>query len=293
MPTHGAFSAILDDVPVITCPDEPQLRETGQGQCVYIVDGVEFDPQIDHTHVLEQLSYTLSGATIAESVSNGTETSLDGVEFNVGTTTVTWVVRDTEGNEDECSFMVSVEDNEPPQISGMPNNITQNTDAGECGAIVTWTEPTATDNCNVVSFTSTHNPNESFPAGETTVSYTATDAAGNETTESFTITITDTEAPVISGMPSNITQDTDAGECGAVATWTEPTATDNCNVVSFTSTHNPNESFPAGETTVSYTATDTAGNETTESFTITITDTEAPVISGMPSNITQDTDAGE
>ena len=57
-------------------------------------------------------------------------------------------------------------------------------------AIATWTEPTATDDTGFVILTSTHDSGGTFPIGATTVTYTATDAAGNEATCSFVITVT-------------------------------------------------------------------------------------------------------
>ena len=195
------------------------------------------------------------------------------------------------GNTATASFTVTIGDTEDPVISGVPANITQATDAGVNTAVVTWTAPTAADNVGVTSFTSTHNPGDTFPLGATTVTYTATDAAGNTATASFTVTIGDTEDPVISGVPANITQATDAGVNTAVVTWTAPTAADNVVVTSFTSTHNPGDTFPLGATTVTYTATDAAGNTATASFTVTIGDSQPPVLT-VPADIVVSTDAG-
>jgi len=126
---------------------------------------------------------------------------------------------------------------------------------------VTWSAPTATDNIAVTSFDSTHNSGDAFPVGSTTVTYTASDAAGNSADSSFTVTVTfteppvDTEPPVISGMPSDITIDTDVSS-GSVVTWSAPTATDNIAVTSFDSTHNSGDAFPVGSTTVTYAASE-------------------------------------
>ena len=63
--------------------------------------------------------------------------------------------------------------------------------------MATWTAPTASDNCGVISFTSTHSSGATFPVGTTTVTYTAEDAAGHETICSFTVTVQDNTPPVI------------------------------------------------------------------------------------------------
>ena len=80
------------------------------------------------------------------------------------------------------------------------------------------------------TLTSSHDSGDTFPVGSTTVTYTATDGSGNETQDTFTITVTDNEDPVIADCPADITQDSDAGVCEAVVTWAAPTASDNCSV---------------------------------------------------------------
>ena len=88
-----------------------------------------------------------------------------------------------------CFFEIS--DNEIPVFSvASITDISQNTDAGESYATVTWTVPTATDNSgNAPTVTASHTPGQ-FPIGTYTVVYTAKDAADNTATLSFTIIIT-------------------------------------------------------------------------------------------------------
>lgn len=78
---------------------------------------------------------------------------------------------------------------DPEPVVGCPPDIEVYADPGENSAVVDWVEPFATDNCTVVSLTSTHNPGDSFPVGTTTVSYTATDQCGNTASCSFDITV--------------------------------------------------------------------------------------------------------
>ena len=212
--------------------------------------------------------------------------------FPVGTTTVTYTAVDVHGNQATCSFTVTVTDDELPVISGCPNNIAVSNDAGVCGAVVNWTAPTAADNCGMASFGGDHASGDVFPVGTTTVTYTAVDVHGNQATCSFTVTVTDDELPVITGCPNNITVNNDAGDCGAVVTWTAPTADDNCSVASFVSDHASGETFPVGTTTVTYTATDGAGNQAICSFTVTVEDNEKPQFAGCPSDIQMSTNIG-
>ncbi|HPH92701.1 MAG TPA: HYR domain-containing protein, partial [Ferruginibacter sp.] len=67
-----------------------------------------------------------------------------------------------------------------------------------------------------------------FPVGVTTVTYNATDAAGNTSADcSFTVTVNDATAPTIV-CPANITVNAAAGACDAVVNYNAPVATDNC-----------------------------------------------------------------
>jgi hypothetical protein len=80
--------------------------------------------------------------------------------------------------------------------------------------------------------------------------------------------INDTEAPVFSACPANISLTTTGST--AIAVWTTPTATDNCSIPSVSSLFSSGQAFPIGATTVIYTATDATGNRATCQFTVTI-----------------------
>lgn len=226
-----------------------------------------------------------------------TSTHAPGSVFPLGTTTVTYTAVDLAGNDSVRSFTVTVVDAQAPVIAGCPSNVLVNTGANAttCGATATWIEPTATDNCTAqgsLVWSKNHNPGDIFPVGTTTVTYTATDAAGNvSNTCSFNVIVTDNTIPVIAACPANITVFTGTGAttCNAVATWIEPTASDNCtsaaNLV-WTKNHAPGDVFPAGTTTVTYTATDASGNvSNTCSFDVTVIDNTIPVLSGCPSTV--------
>src|SRR5204862_701439 len=67
-----------------------------------------------------------------------------GSAFPKGTTVNSFTVTDASGNTASCSFSVTVEDHENPTIT-CPANITQNTDAGLCTAVVRSTAPGSGD----------------------------------------------------------------------------------------------------------------------------------------------------
>ncbi|XP_072044230.1 hyalin-like [Amphiura filiformis] len=78
-----------------------------------------------------------------------------------------------------------------PTITGIPSAIITTTDANSASAVVSWTDPTATDNFGAVTLTSDATSGSNFPIGTTTVTFTATDPRGNQATAFFTITVTD------------------------------------------------------------------------------------------------------
>lgn len=172
----------------------------------------------------------------------------------------------------------------PPTISNCPTSIISNLPANGCTATVTWTPPTASDNCTLQSLTSTHLPGTSFAPGNTLVTYTATDIFGNSSTCSFTVAVNDVTKPVFSGCPTDISVSA-VSSCDVVATWTAPTATDNCSVI-VVSNHNPGDAFPVGTTLVTYTATDPSGNKATCSFKVIVTDDTSPVFTNCVNDLT-------
>ncbi|MFM7767102.1 MAG: HYR domain-containing protein, partial [Bacteroidota bacterium] len=171
---------------------------------------------------------------------------------NVGNNAVTLTVTDVNGNSSTCSATVTVTDNIAPAIS-CPANITANNTTGLCGAIINYTTPIGTDICGATTVQTAGLPSGSlFPVGTTVNTFTVTDPSGNQTSCSFSVSITDTQGPVFSNVPANFSA------CNPVS-WIVPTVTDNCAGVQVTSSHVPGTAFPSGTTTVSYTATDVYG----------------------------------
>ena len=115
-------------------------------------------------------------------------------------------------------------DTQAPVLSGCPADETV-----ECDAVPTEATVTASDNCDA---TSTVNFAEVRTDGASNFEYTLTrtwttiDEAGNSNSCSQTITVVDTQAPVLSGCPADATV-----ECNAIPTVATVTATDNCDAI--------------------------------------------------------------
>ena len=213
--------------------------------------------------------------------------------FPVGTNVlVSYTATDASNNTSVCSFTITVNessadtcatDNTPPILLNCPSNQSVSTTGST--AVVNWTAPTATDDCTaIVTIINDAPPGNSFNLGTTTVTYTATDDAGNTATCSFDVTVmqesidpceTDNTPPTLLNCPSN--QSTITAESSAVVNWTAPTATDNCTAtVTIINDAPAGNSFNLGTTTVTYTATDDTGNTATCSFDVTVTQESNP-----------------
>ena len=209
----------------------------------------------------------------------------------VGSTPVTCTAYDAAGNEGTGTFTITVVYNEldvTDPVVTPPDNINLETTNPQ-GAVVTFSNGTATDNVSVTSGPNCSPASGSiFPIGNSTVTCTAYDAEGNSGLASFSILLTqtfiDSSAPYIA-TPSSQTITT-TSTSGKTFFYDTPTATDNVGVTS-----GPNCSpasgtlLPVGVTTITCTASDGSGNTATASFTVTVVNTAATGDTTPPTSI--------
>ncbi len=237
------------------------------------------------------VTFSASAADIVSGLITPTCTPASGSTFAIGATQVTCTATDTSGNTGSATFEVMVNDTTPPPfiINGEPvsdanplPSVTQEA-TGPTGAIVTYTTPVATDTASPpVTVVCTPASGTLFPLGDTSVTCIATDARGNSATASFTVTVSDTRAPVLT-LPADIVAEA-VGATGASVSFA-PTAMDVvdgsiapiCSPVT-------GSLFALGTTTVTCTATDKAGNKSTSSFKVTVRDTTKPIVTA-PANV--------
>ena len=199
--------------------------------------------------------------------------------YPIGITIITWTATDAAGNSTTALQSVTVNDATAPIVTA-PANITVSSITGCNAQNVILGAPVYSDNCSVVSVT--NNAPATFPSGNTTVTWTVTDASGNSTTAQQIVSVTDQTAPTIVA-PSNITAITDLGCAATGIPLGSPVTSDNCSAV--TVTNNAPSSYPIGTTIITWTATDASGNATTALQSVTVNDVTAPTVTA-PANVT-------
>ena len=178
----------------------------------------------------------------------------------------------------------SAADTTPPVIAPHADETAEAT--GPSGAIVTYSAPATTDDVDG-SGTASCSPvsGSTFALGTTTVTCTASDAAGNAATPTtFKIVVRDTTAPVIAAHGDATAEAT--GPNGAAVTYSAPATSDAVDG-SGTAACSPasGSTFALGTTTVTCTAGDAAGNAAAPTtFKVTVVDTTAPVITALSAN---------
>ncbi|WP_426091328.1 HYR domain-containing protein, partial [Flavobacterium sp. DSR3-2] len=230
--------------------------------------------------VTGQCAATATAPTTTD-VCSGTITGTTSTVFPIttqGTTVVTWTFDDGKGNNITATQNVIVKDNINPTIT-CAAPVTVPVDVASCTAAkanVTLGNPTTADNCEVKSVT--NDAPTVFPIGNTTVTWTVTDHAGNTATCTQIVTVVDNINPTIT-CAGPVTVPVDVASCTAAkanVTLGNPTTTDNCEVKSVT--NDAPTVFPIGNTTVTWTVTDNAGNTATCTQIVTVVDNINPTI---------------
>lgn len=228
--------------------------------------------------------------------------------YPVGTTTIKWTVTDEASRSDSCNQVVTVTGNDttPPTITA-PSDVTDTTGldpTSSCGKIIGETElgtPTTDDNCSsAVTVHRTGVPAGSFfPIGTTIITYTATDASGNTSQPvQQRVTITDNTPPVIvapanasyvcpSEVPAANPSQATAPYVDANGVTQNGPPSDNCGTPIVTVSETSSGAGSASNPKIilrTFTATDSAGNSSSATQTITVADGTPPTIS-CPANI--------
>ena len=226
-----------------------------------------------------------SASITASDVDNGSSdncsiasTTIDVSTFGcteAGDNSVVLTITDGVGNTSTATVTVTVLDTLAPTV--IAQDITVSLDATGNATISTADiDNGSSDNCTpVLSLDIT-----SFDCndiGANTVTLTATDASGNSSSVTATVTIVDDLAPVLSLQ--DISVSLDATGAASISTGDVDTGTtDNCGIASLSLSKTAFSCSDIGSEYVTFTATDVNGNSSVDSVIVTISDDIAPTV---------------
>lgn len=210
-----------------------------------------------------------------------------GGNFSPGVYTLTYTATDGAGNTATDTQVVTVVDNTVPIIkapanasytclsevpAANPAQATRGDVFDEDGNLLPPGPPF--DNCSIPIVTVTETSTGVGSAANPKIitrTFKATDSSGNFSTSVQTITVADGVAPTLN-VPANITVFLPLNSTAtSMAVNFAATASDNCSgTVTIGYSNAPGSIFPVGTTTVTVTATDAVGNQTTGQFTVTV-----------------------
>jgi hypothetical protein len=174
--------------PPLVCPDNVTVytADDGPGNCSATTFRTAMP--VPTACARYNLLYQLTGATTG----SGTGPVPIAQLFAKDVTTVTYFR--TGANAGQCSFTVTVHDNELPGLT-CPADIVRINDPGLCSAVVTYAVQ-ASDNCTQTLAQTSGLPSGAvFPDGVNSLLFQATDGSGNTRTCGFTATVNVTPQP--------------------------------------------------------------------------------------------------
>ena len=187
--------------------------------------------------------------------------------FPMGVTPVTWTAADDSGNVATAMQMVTV--SEP---SSGPLSIAAPADTSQeaTGPTSTVMLGAAMVTGGTAPMTITNDaPANGFPLGTTMVTWTVTDADMMTATATQRVTIVDTTAPQLA-EPADVTANQGPELGNTMVDLGTATATDIADLNPVISNDAPNDGFPVGTTTVTWTVQDSSGNTTTATQNVTV-----------------------
>ena len=277
----GNYRTVDTTDPILTCPADLILECGDQDNAILLQSWLSSGVAVD----ANGCSNVTVAADFPSELPDLSCDQVDGLE-------VTFTATDDCGNSTTCIASIFVVDTVDPVFLNCPSDIIINVDVDLCGANPIFSTPIATDDCSVtVEQTAGLPSGTEFPLGETQLKYTATDACGNTSICAFTLTVVDSDVPLILCPSNSIEAETSPGVC----VWSSDDqvapsiSVENCpdQTITYTVTGATNASgsdnaageiFELGVSEVCYTITDSSGNVATCCFDVVVEDLELPMI---------------
>ncbi len=266
----SVFNGLVDRTPPeVVAPDDPVLEQAGLDGSPYALPPAQVrDDKDPDPAVLVTIG--------AFGIERRPYSDLGPLVFPLGDTTVVYTAVDSRGNEASDSMVVHVVDTTAPVITVQPNLVVEAESPD--GTIVVLPEPMVTDLCDAAPVVSSDAPFR-FPLGVTVVTYTATDASGNQAEAQMVVEVVDTTPPSVT-LGTRHLQAEQTSLDGSLVDLPTPVVRDNATwPEDILVTHDAPEVFPLGSTTVTYTAIDATGNQATVTLEVVVRDSEPPRVS--------------
>jgi hypothetical protein len=202
--------------------------------------------------------------------------------YPVGTTTVTWTVKDIHGNEQTATQLITVNDTEKPVVQ--VQHITVQLGANGT-AVITPAQVNngSADNCGIAGLVLSKTNFDCSNIGTNMVTLTVTDIHGNTNVANAIVTVKD-EVPA-TVITRNITVQLNAsGTASIVAADVDNGSNDACGIASLSVSPNAFTCANVGANTVTLTVTDVNGNVSSATAVVTVEDKVPAVV--ITKNIT-------
>ncbi len=201
---------------------------------------------------------------------------IGGLPFPAGDTAVEYIAVDEAGNEASDIMIVRVQDTTPPEFVDPPARVVVEATSWT-GTVVDLEEPEVHD-AGDADVTVESDAPARYPLGETAVTFTATDDAGNQAQVVVVVEVVDTTPPQITlGVPGGRLEAEQTDLDGSEVDLPDPVVVDNGTAPDrIVVASDAPEVFPLGETVVTYTATDESGNQAQVELTVVVADHQIP-----------------
>jgi hypothetical protein len=226
-----------------------------------------------------KVTFTATDAGVGFSATTPTLTTTETVMLTAGRQTVTRTIADRLGNATTATIGPLAVDTVAPQLS-IPEDISVPARGMATAVAFTASASDALDPSPVVACDPASG--HPFPLGSSRVNCSARDAAGNQTTASFTVTVTRTP-PTLTVPVHQTTEATNP--TGAIVAFTAA-ATDVIDAtIPVVCAPASGSMFPLGTTTVTCSAANSAKLTSTQTFAVDVVDTAPPVLSQASVNL--------
>jgi gliding motility-associated-like protein len=202
---------------------------------------------------------------------------------DLGPNNVDLIVEDVNGNIDTATYVVTVLDTVSPTVN--TSNTTVYLDAsGQASITVANINDNSSDNCGIQTMSLDSTNFDCSETGNNTVILTVTDASGNSSTQSASVTVIDSISPTVNVQ--NHTAYLDAnGSVTISGSDIDNGSSDNCGIQSATLDQYTFTCADTGSNTITLQVTDVNSNVNSASAMVTVLDTLNPIVISQDINV--------